>query len=318
MAYQDLWNELLAYVPSLSPFLAQRFVNRAWREIRQMKSWSFLLEEGFLIVPAKITAGTISATKFSKTITPNATAVTALNAAGSHPLLGERQFRIAPGTRVYNIDTWDGTVLTLKEEFQEDTVANSTYEVFRCYFKPPSNDFIRFISIRDLITNYHIRLNYTQEELNRLDPQRNTDGDPLYCASYKTDSSGIPIFELWPIPSSARSYQVLYQKRGVDFSAGSDILPAGIPDHLVLDKALYQAYRWMEANKGTVEERAAMGTDWRYLAAEANRNFMEQLSKTMREDEDIFMQMMSFHESRTGFMTPIDANYAQNHVVDWW
>src|SRR5687768_3904637 len=119
MAYQDLWNELLAYVPSLSQFLAQRFVNRAWREIRQMKAWSFLLEEGFLIVPAKITAGTVSVAQFSKTVTPNAAAIAAFNAAGTHPLLGERQFRISPGSRVYNIDTWDGATLTLKEEFQE-------------------------------------------------------------------------------------------------------------------------------------------------------------------------------------------------------
>jgi hypothetical protein len=317
MAFQDLWNELIAYVPSLSPFLAQKFVNRAWREIRQMKSWSFLLEEGFLIVPDKITSGTVTVAQFSKNVTPDVDATAALDSAGSHPFLGERQFRIAPGNRVYNIDTWDGTTLVLKEEFQETGVTDSPYEVFRCYFMPPSDDFIRFVSIRDLVTNYHIRLNYTQEELNRVDPQRNTQGDPLYCASYKTDTSGIPIFELWPIPQVGRTYQVLYQKRGVDFSAGTDILPAVIPDHLVLDKALYQSYRWMEANKGIVDKKS-MSTDWRYLAAESNRNFMEQLVKTMREDEDIFMQMMNFKESRSGFMTPIDANYAQNHVVDWW
>src|SRR5690349_19893118 len=103
--------------------------------MRQMKSWSFLLEEGFLIVPDKITAGTISTTQFSKEVTPNGTAAAALNVAGTHPMLGERQFRIAPGTRVYNIDSWDGTTLLLKEEFQEASVTGSPYEVFRCYFR---------------------------------------------------------------------------------------------------------------------------------------------------------------------------------------
>lgn len=311
----DNWNELIGHVPSLSPFLAQRFVNRAWREIRQMKSWSFLLAEGFLIVPDKITTGTVAVVKYSKNITPSGSAITALNAAGSHPLIGERQFRLSPGTRIYNVDTWDGTTLVLKEEYQETTDSAAAYEVFRCYFKPPTTDFVRFISIRDLITNYHIRLNYTQEELNRADPQRNTSGDPLYLSSYQTLTDGTPLFEMWPIPASARSYQVLYQKRGTDFTSGIDVLPAVIPDHLLMDRALYHVYRWAEMSKGTYKDLQA--TDWRFLMAETTQRFTKELAKTMREDEDIYLQNIHFAESRSGFMTPIDANYAQNHVVDW-
>lgn len=314
MTFQDLWNELIGHVPSLSPFLAQRFINRAWRDIRQIKSWSFQIAEGFLIVPTVITTGTVSVTQYSRTVTPNATAIAALDVAGTHPLLGERQFRLAPGTRIYNIESYDSTTITLVEEYQEVTANSQNYQVFRCFFKPPTSDFIRFISIRDLITNYHIRLNYTQEELNRTDPQRNTTGDPLYCSSYKSDSSGNPLFELWPGPSSNRSYQVLYQKRGADLSSGES-LPLVIPDHLVLDRAMYYAYRWAEENKGG-DPKLQM-SDWRFLMAQVNKDYMDELRKTIREDEDVFMQTIHIAESRTGFMTPIDANYAQNHVVDW-
>lgn len=313
--FADLWNELIGNVPSLSPLLAKKLVNRAWRDIRQVKQWSFQIAEGFLIVPSSITAGTVTVTQFSKTVTPNATALTALSAAGSHPLIGERQFRLSSGSRIYNVASYNGATITLLEEYQETSTSGSSYEVFRCYFKPPTSDFIRFISIRDLITNYHIRLNYTQEELNRADPQRNTTGDPLYCATYRADSSNGPLFELWPIPSSARSYQVLYQKRGTDLTASTDTLPAVIPDSLVLDRALYYAFRWAEQNKGVHKELLA--TDWRYLSQDVNRNYMSQLSRTIREDEDAFMTTIHFKESRTGFMTPIDANYAQNHVTDW-
>lgn len=313
--YSDLWNELLGHVPSLSPFLAQKFINRAWRDIRQTKQWSFQIAEGFLIVPTVITTGTVTVTQFSTTVTPTASAITALNAAGSHPLLGERQFRLAPGSRIYNISGYDGATITLTEEYQESTASAQSYEVFRSYFKPPTSDFIRFISIRDLTTNYHIRLNYTQEELNRLDPQRSTSGDPLYCATYRSDSSNGPLFELWPTPSSARSYQVLYQKRGTDLSATTDELPAVIPDSLVLDRALYYAFRWAEQSKGTHKELQA--SDWRFLGAEVNRNYMDQLRKTIREDEDHFLTTIHHAESRSGFLTPIDANYRQNHVVDW-
>lgn len=315
MAFVDLWNELIGHVPSLNPFLAQRFINRAWRDIRQTKSWSFQIAEGFLIVPLSITAGTVSVTQYSTTVTPNAAAITALNSAGSHPLLGERQFRLSAGSRIYNISSYDGAVITLNEEYQEASGSNQSYEIFRCFFKPPTSDFIRFISIRDLTTNYHIRLNYTQEEINYLDPQRSTTGDPLYCAAYRSDSSSGPLFELWPTPSSARSYQVLYQKRGQDLASPSDALPSVIPDSLVLDRALYYAFRWAEQNKGVHKELLA--TDWRYLSMDVNKNYSEQLTRAIREDEDIFEQKIAHHESRSGFLTPIDANYAQNHIVDW-
>jgi len=313
--FQTLWNELLIYVPSLSPFLAQRFVQRAWRDIRQKKSWSFLLAEGYLIVPAVISAGTVTTTQYSKTVTPDATALAAFNAAGSHPLIGERQFRLSAGSRIYNVDTWNGTTLVLKEEYQEAGVAASAYSVLSVYFKAPSTDFVRFISIRDLTTNYHVRLHYTSEEINRADPQRNTTGDPLYCVTYKTDSTGLPWYELWPTPTTQRSYQVLYQRRGTDFATAAEILPTVIPDSLVIDLALYYAYRWAEAAKGS--DKTMQAQDWRYSAAESKASFEKQLITTAREDEDAYLQTIHFAESRSGFMTPIDANYAQNHVVDW-
>jgi hypothetical protein len=314
--YAELWNELVGHIPSLSPFLAQRFVQRAWRDIRQRGSWSFLLGEGFLIVPAKISTGTVTTTQYSKNVTPNAAAITALNAAGSHPLIGDRQFRLSAGSRIYNVDTWDGTTLVLKEEYQETGAAGSAYEVLSVYFKAPTTDFVRFISIRDLSTNYYIKINYAQEELNRLDPQRATSGDPLYCASYKTDSTGLPWFELWPTPSVQRSYQILYQRRGNDFATSTETQPGVIPDSLIIDLALYYAYRWAETAKGSHKELS--GTDWRYSAAEAKANFDRQLTQTKREDDEIFLQSIKFAQGRQGFISPIDANYAQNHPVSNW
>lgn len=315
MNFQSYWNELLAHIPSLSPFLAQRFVNRAWRDIRQKKSWSFLLAEGYLIVPTVITAGTISATQYSKTITPDATALAAFNLAGSHPLIGERQFRLSAGSRIYNIDTWDGATLALKEEYQEATVAGSTYSVLSVYFKAPSTDFIRFISIRDLTTNYFVKLHLSQEEINRIDPQRSTSGDPMYCADYKTGIDGVPWYEFYPTPTSQRSYSVLYQKRGSDFSSPSETLPGVIPESLLIDLALYYAYRWAETAKGP--NGPNIGADWRYSAAEAKASFEKQLVTTIREDEDMYLTTINRSHSTSGYSTPIDANYAQNHSVDW-
>ena len=60
MAFNDYVSELKGYVPSLSPFLAQKFVNRAWSDIQDADEWSFLEGQCILQVPALISTGSIS------------------------------------------------------------------------------------------------------------------------------------------------------------------------------------------------------------------------------------------------------------------
>ena len=64
MAYQDYVAELKGYVNSLSPFLAQKFVNRAWSDIRDADDWSFLESMAIIQIPALVATGTITFAQF--------------------------------------------------------------------------------------------------------------------------------------------------------------------------------------------------------------------------------------------------------------
>ena len=311
--YLTLYTELIHRFPVLSPFLAKRFINRALDDIYGHRRWSFLIAEDVLAVPAVITSGTVSVTKHSATVTPNAAAITALDAAGAAPLIGKRQFSLGAGNPIYNISSYDGAVITLDRPYRETTNAAATYQVFRCYFDPPVEDFVAFITVRDQQNNYNLRLHYQHKELNRLDPQRSTTGEPLYLASYKANSSGQPLFEMWPHPTEEKYYPCLYQRRGVELSLDTDEAPNLIADSMLINRALFHVYRWaME----TGHMPSGKVVDWRFLSSQADAQFLMDMRAAAREDNEAFNEMIvEFDERRAGHPYLLDANWIQNHGV---
>src|SRR6266705_2940040 len=103
--YRALWNDLVVTIPRLPPPHAQTLINRAWSDIRDLRLWSFLVGTGYIVTPQVITAGSITVTQGSVSVTPDATAAAALNAVVSanpplaHAQIGiGRQIRIASQT----------------------------------------------------------------------------------------------------------------------------------------------------------------------------------------------------------------------------
>lgn len=308
--FLEYYSELIYRFPTLQPILAQRFVNRAWVDIQAARRWSFLLAETALTVPEAITTGTVTVTQGSTTVTPSASAITALDAAGS-PLLSQRQFSLGAGSPVYGISAYDGATITLDRDYQEDDASGSDYKVFTCYFDAPT-DFASWITIRDIQNAYNLRLHYTQREINRLDPQRATTGDPLYLAAYKTTSASVPRFELWPHPSTAKGYPALYQRAGVDFASNSESLPQVIGEDMLINRALFHVYRWAMEQGLSPNGKVV---DWRWLMMGSNEQYKEDLKSAARQDNEAFLEMVTSFDKLSTTAYPIDANYAQNHPV---
>jgi hypothetical protein len=311
LAFLEYWNELVHRFPTLSPFLAQRLVNRARADIYAQRRWSFLIAEGVLTVPSAITSGSVTVVQNSATVTPDSTAITALDAAGMTPPMGKRQFSLGAGSPIYSISSYNGASITLDRPYREDDDSGLDYRVFTCYFDPPSTDFVSFISVKDIANNYNLRLNFSGREINSFDPQRSTTGDPLYLASFAPNSSGTPRFELWPHPSTAKSYYCLYQRRGSDFTASSDSLPAVVPESLLIERACYYVYQWAMQ---TGQAPGGKTIDWRFLMQQSNAEYRDQLRRSAREDNEAYEEMINSLASRTGYLSPIDTNYAQNHA----
>lgn len=317
--YRQLYSELSGYVPKLSPQLAQTLVNQAWKDVKDSRLWSFLRGYTMLEAPALIDAGTASVTQYSTSVTLDATASTAVTGL-SNPVLTLRQFRQSGGT-IYNITAADFTapaavVLTLDQPFQSSTNATASYQIYRCYYSPPSSDFKRWESIIDPTNAYQFTdVNWTRKEVDAADPQRSSQGMPYYMATYGMMTIGgdayVPAYEMWPHPVYQIGYPAAYEKAGTDFTSGSGTLPEQISRETVSFRARYLAYEWATANTGRHQE--LQGTNWLALRSSVNRDYMESLASDERNDEEIFLQ----NWVTPGYNKPpwpVDSAWMQSHA----
>lgn len=293
-AYDNAWSECMAHCPRLDALLAQRFTQRAYRDIRDSYLFSWLIAEGYMNTPASVGSGLATPTQFSQTVSLDATANAALNNL-QNPLIIKRQFRITGSAAIYNITGYDNALatLTLERPFLETVSGALTYYVYQCYYDPPSTDFLSFISIINTSQNYAIegpQLRATKAEIDARDPIRGAQGNPWYVAIYKQNTTtGLPIYELWPQPLVALGLPCLYRKRGGEISASND-LPASLNPDILTMRALYYACDWAMTNAATYRE--LLGVDWRLKQGEANRNYLRLLRDAIRNDNEMNVQQV--------------------------
>lgn len=279
MAYADMFSEIRGCVPKLAISYAKTLVNRAYRVVRERNLWSFLLFEGQWIAPPSIGTGTVTTTQGLNTITFDATALAAINAAQiaqPYSLITQRQFRITPGGlySIFAFDTATG-IATLDRIYGEASVTGSSYLIYQAYYVPydnsgPITDFKSWISVRDMARfNDLFTDRMTQENLNATDPQRMSFTVPTDVVPYQRDQNpasaayGAFRFELWGHPLFNITYQLYGLRRGTDLVSPADTIPPALGEDCVLALARSMAYEWAEANKD-MSPRSS-GPDFRFL-----------------------------------------------------
>lgn len=321
--------ELVAWFPGIDPLAARPLVSRAYKDIRDSREWSFLKQTGCWFAPSPIESGTVTTTQFSTTVVADATAASDLNAVAL-PLppqqpLTLRQFRVNGGP-IYNIVGWAydspstglGT-LTLDRPYAEPGAAGATYMVYQPYVPAPSVDFKRWLSWVDPINNYRFRyrnLFWTQKEVDRRDPNRQSWSIPIALAAhdfilYPGDSQYRPRFEAWPHPVQAIGYVIEYMTRG-DTVSVSDVLPAQIPDQLIIARSRHYGHQ-MVANQpnSDVKQKAFQLSTMRLADAE----YVDLLQKAKLQDNSIFDSRVVQEESGPQLSGPLDSDYLQSHVI---
>ena len=335
MAFADYWNELRGYVPTLSPFLAQKFVNRAWSDIQDADEWSFLEGQCILQVPALISTGSITFVQFTNTIIGDAAAsaawtplllggippiVAAQNAAGQ-PLIGTgRQIRMTNGP-LYSVigaatDGFGIVTLTVDRQINEPSVIGATYQMYRAYFGAPSTDFIRYISVTDFAQGFTIRgrrLTGDQRQLNAIDPQRGSTEDMYFMFTLYADANGMPIKEGWPHPINQQGYIAQYKRRGQALSATVDI-PGNFPVNCLLERAKMYAAQW----KATQRREPGDDTDWT-AAWKTHRDNYERptfglLAQSIKIDTSLRTPPPIIRQS-ANISSPFGSGFYQNHDV---
>jgi len=352
MALLDLVSELTGTVPGLSPILAEKYVQRAWQTIRNKRLWAFLSIDGAIICPAVVSTGAVSITQYLTTVTLDATASAALLAQstpGATPGITNLQIRFGATTpamgQVYNIVAADisvpaAIVFTLDRVVQEATNATAGYQVYRCYVTPPIPDFLRWESVVDMANAVRPKLNYSSAFFDGMDPQRSSQGLAYYMGRYAgawvpdpvtfatspnpNVEQGTMIYELWPHPTQGQVFYVRIRRRGTDLLTIADEQPEGIPDDLIISRALYHdVYPFVGANVANFP--SFKGVAITTLIREKRTDYEDLLQTAKRNDDETAMQSVfnRGHGLRTprnvfkgddqGF--PVDSNYLQSHLV---
>ena len=312
MAFADMKAELVGMVPKLSYVYAGTLINRAWGKIRDLGGWSFQFGEGGFYSPNLISAGTVSVTFASTTVTGDANASAAwLNVI--NPLLTLRQFRVL-GFSIYNIVAVDATnpsaiKLTLDRPFIDFVASPSSlgYMIYQAYYPVPVADFNRYLSVKDMVNGSWLGLTTTRREIDVDDPQRLYFSFPRMLVDFATDqrpNSATPGFmmqELYPHPVSPVGYQTYFLRDGTDLVKESDTLPSPITEEFVLLRAKLFAYEWAEGNRDPAEARG-QNADYTFLIKLAQAEFEDKKKSVRRKDRnrvDAFVSKMYRFGDRT-------------------
>ncbi len=312
-------SELKGDIPRLDMLKAQLVVNDAWRDIRDSRLWSFQVAETTLLAPALTSAGSATVTYGSTSVVMDTAATTAINSIPPQTLVTQQQFRVTGGA-IYNITAWDPSTSTLTiDRVYAAGTATGGYQIYRCYYGPPSSDFVRWISVFDPVNGYQFTdLTLQKRDIDTWDPLRGAISQPYCIASYKFSTQTVPpspLFELWPHPQAQIGYMALYQKIGQDLdNVTNPTLPTTIPRHLVMAKARAYAYRWAAANAGRWPELA--NRNWGILMARSEKEYQDELARTELIDEDTYMQYYSVYRHSQYYLGPLTGSYLQSH--DGW
>lgn len=325
MAFRDYYSELVGTIPHLPVPLARTLVNRAWKDIRDLRLWSWLIGYGDVIAPAQIVAGTVSVTFGDTTMTMDATAAAALQpAALSNPplasaLLGQgRQIRIsgnASAGPLYTIVAADfgANTLTLDRPYASPSGTGLAYACYKAYYAAPNQDFLRYLTVTNMTSGYTItgrKLYNEQMKLNLVDPQRGARGDAYLLAAFSVDSTGRPVTEWYPHPSNQAVYNCIYRRRGVDLSDTVD-LPATLPPTVLMHRAMMHAAQWATANVATFPELGQ--TNWMMFIQTRQAMFKETIIQAIRQDDEIFPRLPTIQGS--GFDFPLGGEFLQSHDI---
>lgn len=252
MTFADCYRTVRLHAAVAPVMLCREWVQTAWKDLAQRRSWSFLRGETNLIFQPARTGLTVSVTQLSATVT--AAGSTTFSAADRG-----RQFRVAYGS-TYTILTvaTDGLSLTLDRAYAEDTDASGTAlaTINDTYVTLPA-DFGSFRVIPDTYNQRQIAFWIHEDQLQILDPRRAfSDTGPriLIPAPPSTDPTtlGQARYEAWPRPTAARTYVARYNKQAArlsDDATFTGVLADG--GEVVIAGALARAASW----PGTIDQR---------------------------------------------------------------
>jgi hypothetical protein len=297
---------------------AAKWIGNRYKELVSRVRFRHLREIGELQMPAEVTAGTVSATRDSTTVTPNATAQAAwLTSPG---VASHEYWYIKISSAWYKVASVDAlaATLTLATAFSEDDVSAGSYSLVKRYHALDSN-------ARWLGQFIHTRLRVPldgpmpHEAFEIRYPGRTLTGHfPLAVAQVGVDSNNYPMVEIYPPPDESEIIHYVFWNLPTALTISSTI-PAQIDGYILKEGSLIDAYRYEKARArraGSFEEANSWRND-EFAQMTKWENFIQQAIRTDRGADDITMILQMFGSANrigTGDY-PVDAH---DYVTNRW
>lgn len=347
LTFQQLYKEITGEVSPLPDLQAMRLVNRAWKWINDYRMWSWQqVSNAQLTIPIVISAGSVTVTYQSTAVVADSGAAAAINAyitSGQQPplyspvlgvgmqiRLGSAQYEAlaSPIGPNYTIINWDaGTkTLTIDAPYGQSTAVGASYQILKAFYAAPflpvtatttDVQFSRFLSVTDYMDGYTIagrQLYFSQEELNRIDPQRGGQGDAYVIAYLAHNSQGQPVYELYPNPVNPNTLVVNYVSKGPLLTMNTGLPNVSYAlDDAVIFRAKALAGQWALANVGRYPKELGQVNWVAYIAAQ-KQEFKETFIQCIKEDDEIMPSPKPFVYNG-GYSFPLGGEFLQSHDI---
>lgn len=244
--FSDVWRRVRLSIPDAPVLLVQAWVRDAYRELADKRGWGWLTQEAQLVWDD---ARTITVTTTLNSATVTSAGLFVASDAG-------RQFRVG-SFPIYTILAFvNANTITLDRTYQTTGVGAVSGQILDAYATLPIN-FGRFVIVLDPVNQRIVPWWATQEELDLLDPTRQSSDTSARLLVARRPSTYPPTvgqmqYEYWPMPTAAGALQYYYIARPVPMADTDPFIGvlADRPDILEIG-ALAKAAMW----PGTTERK---------------------------------------------------------------
>jgi len=116
------------------------------------------------------------------------------------------------------------TEIIMDQQFGGPSVSATNYSILKVYCTMPS-DFKDFLSVKDPVQGIPLEFHVSQRQIDCIDPQRSSSGEPQCLVDRIPDSNGNMQYEIYPTSVSARQLPYIYCAQWPEMKKPSDKPP---------------------------------------------------------------------------------------------
>lgn len=262
--------------------MIQNWINDAVRAYYDRRNWYGLYAKGQIVTPGYYSAGTVTCTQGSTTVTGTGTGWTA--SLGGQPIIGQA-LRLGFQSPIYNIVGFNPGLqqLTLELPWGNPTVTTSGYFITQYLYSIPN---IRYITtMKNLQMMFRMRTGMSQTLLDTWDPSRLQMFYSRAAATAPPDAAGNYVVELWPVQANPQAFPYMAYVQPPNLIHDTDNFPAYIRGDIVLNHAISTALMYRPKSNPHYSESMCL-----QLSAQKMKLFEGELLQAERADENLFRQ----------------------------